>query len=105
MRRSAGRRRLCGGLLVAQGFHRLDRADEAETVPRHGADPVLTPAAIVDKLHQEIGAILGSPAMQKQLTNDGLDAMHMGPAEFGEYMETELVKWGRVVKEGGIKAE
>ena len=67
--------------------------------------PTGTPTAIVDKLHKEIGAILGSPAMQKQLANDGLDAMHMGPGEFGDYMEKELVKWGRVVKEGGIKAE
>ena len=29
----------------------------------------------------------------------------MGPAEFGAFMVKELVKWGRVVKEGGIKAQ
>jgi tripartite-type tricarboxylate transporter receptor subunit TctC len=27
------------------------------------------------------------------------------PAEFGSYMERELEKWGRVVKEANIKAE
>ena len=31
--------------------------------------------------------------------------MPMSPAEFGDFMEKELVKWGRVVKEGGIKPE
>ncbi len=29
----------------------------------------------------------------------------MTPAEFGDFMEKELAKWGRVVKEGGIKAQ
>ena len=67
--------------------------------------PAGTPAAIVDKLHKEIEAILASPEMQKQLANDGLDAMRLGPAQFTDYMEKELVKWGQVVKEGGIKAE
>ena len=29
----------------------------------------------------------------------------MTPAQFGDFMEKELAKWGRVVKEGGIKAQ
>jgi hypothetical protein len=31
--------------------------------------------------------------------------VRMSSAEFGNYMVTEMDKWGRVVKEGGIKAE
>ena len=67
--------------------------------------PAGTPAAIVDKLNKEIAAIMQSPEMQKQLANQGPEAMRMSPAEFGDFMEKELVKWGRVVKEGGIKPE
>ena len=29
----------------------------------------------------------------------------MSPAQFGNFMEKELAKWGRVVKEGGIKPQ
>ena len=29
----------------------------------------------------------------------------MTPAQFGDFMEKELAKWGRVVKEGGIKEQ
>ena len=29
--------------------------------------------------------------------------MRISPAAFGDFMEKELVKWGRVLKEGGIK--
>jgi hypothetical protein len=29
----------------------------------------------------------------------------MTPDEVGAFMEKELIKWGRVLKEGGIKAQ
>ena len=67
--------------------------------------PAGTPQAIVDKLHKEISAAMESPEVNKQLAGQGLDGMRMSPAAFGVFMEKELVKWGRVVKEGGIKAQ
>jgi tripartite-type tricarboxylate transporter receptor subunit TctC len=67
--------------------------------------PAGTPAAIVARLHKEISAIQDSPEVQKQFSAEGLDAVRMSSAEFGDYMVTEMDKWGRVVKEGGIKAE
>ena len=67
--------------------------------------PAGTPAAIVDKLHKEISAILDSPDVQKQLANAGVEIERMSAAEFGAFMVKELEKWGRVVKEGGIKAQ
>jgi tripartite-type tricarboxylate transporter receptor subunit TctC len=67
--------------------------------------PAGTPSAIVDKLNKEVAAIMQSPEMQKQLANQGLEFTAMTPAEFGTFMEKELAQWGRVVKEGGIKAE
>jgi tripartite-type tricarboxylate transporter receptor subunit TctC len=67
--------------------------------------PAGTPSAVVDKLNKEVAAIMQSPEMQKQLANQGLEFTAMTPAEFGTFMEKELAQWGRVVKEGGIKAE
>jgi len=46
-----------------------------------------------------------SPELQKQFAAEGVDPMRMSAAEFGTFMQQELEKWGRVVKEGGIKAE
>ena len=65
--------------------------------------PAGTPQAIVEKLNSEISAILESPELRKQLANDGAEPMRMSTAEFGAFMIKELEKWGRVVKEGGIK--
>jgi len=67
--------------------------------------PAGTPAAIVEKLHQEISAIQDSPDVQKQFSSEGVDVVRMSSAEFGAYMVSEMGKWGRVVKEGGIKAQ
>jgi tripartite-type tricarboxylate transporter receptor subunit TctC len=67
--------------------------------------PAGTPAAIVDKLNKEIATIMQSADVQEQLAKQGAETMTMTPAEFGDFMEKELVKWGRVVKEGGIKPQ
>jgi tripartite-type tricarboxylate transporter receptor subunit TctC len=67
--------------------------------------PAGVPAAVVDTLHKEITAILQTPETQKQLAARGAEALPMSSAEFGAFMERELAKWQRVVKEGKIKAD
>jgi tripartite-type tricarboxylate transporter receptor subunit TctC len=67
--------------------------------------PAGVPAAIVDKLNKEVAAIMQTPEMRKQLENQGLEFTAMSPAQFGVFMEKEMALWGRVVKEGGIKAQ
>jgi tripartite-type tricarboxylate transporter receptor subunit TctC len=67
--------------------------------------PAGTPAVIVDRLNKEIAAAMQSPEVQTQLANEGAETQYMTPEEFAAFMESELVKWGRVVKEGGIKAQ
>ncbi len=67
--------------------------------------PAGTPAAIVAKLHKEISAVVDSPEIQKQFSSEGVEAMRMSSAEFGDFAVKEMAKWERVVKEGGIKAE
>lgn len=86
-------------------------ADEAGLPGYHVANwvglvaPAGTPPAIIDKLNKEVATIMQTPAMQKQLANQGLEFVSMTPGEFGTFMEKELAQWGRVVKEGGIKSE
>jgi tripartite-type tricarboxylate transporter receptor subunit TctC len=67
--------------------------------------PAGTPEPIIAKLHREISAIQDSPELQKQFANEGADIVRMSTAEFGEFIVAEIAKWGRVVKEAGIKAE
>jgi tripartite-type tricarboxylate transporter receptor subunit TctC len=67
--------------------------------------PAGTPAPIVERLHKEIGVLQSEPAVQKHLAAEGAEVQRMSSAEFGAFLENEMTKWGRVVKEGGVKAQ
>ena len=67
--------------------------------------PAGTPAPIIARLHKEISEIQNMPEMQKQFEAEGADVVRMSPTEFAAYIASELAKWGRVVKEAGIKPE
>ncbi len=67
--------------------------------------PAGTPAAIVAKLHKELTAIQNSPELQKQFAHEGADVVRMSSAEYGKFIASETAKWGRVVKEAGLKPQ
>ncbi|HEV8343728.1 MAG TPA: tripartite tricarboxylate transporter substrate binding protein [Candidatus Binatia bacterium] len=67
--------------------------------------PAGTPGSIVDRLHKELSVILSSAETQKLFLDQGAEIDKLGPAEFGPYIAAETTKWGRVIKEGNIKAE
>jgi tripartite-type tricarboxylate transporter receptor subunit TctC len=84
----------------------------AETVPNYEAvnwwgmvAPVGTPQAIIDKLNTELEVVQKSPEVLKQFAAEGGEPVPMKPAAFGAFMVSEMDKWGKVVKQGGIKAE
>jgi tripartite-type tricarboxylate transporter receptor subunit TctC len=67
--------------------------------------PAHTPKDIIDRLNKEINAVLSEPAMRARFANLGAEPMLMTPTEFGKYIAAETEKWGRVVKEAGIKVQ
>jgi tripartite-type tricarboxylate transporter receptor subunit TctC len=67
--------------------------------------PAGTPAPIIERLHKEISLMQESPEALKQFANEGADVMRMSSVEFGKFIASETAKWGRVVKEAGIKAQ
>ena len=67
--------------------------------------PAGTPAAITGRLRQEIAAILESPETRKRFEVEGAETARTSAAEFSDLIAAETVKWTRVVKDAGIKAE
>jgi tripartite-type tricarboxylate transporter receptor subunit TctC len=65
--------------------------------------PAGTPPAIVAKLHKELTAVQDSAEVKKQFATQGATAVQMSSAEFAKFIEQEIAKWGRVVKEANIK--
>jgi tripartite-type tricarboxylate transporter receptor subunit TctC len=67
--------------------------------------PAGTPKEIVVRLNAEALRLYKLPDIQEKLKTLGLDPVLSTPDELGRVQESEVVKWARVVKESGAKAE
>lgn len=67
--------------------------------------PAGTPQPIVVRLHQALSEVQQAPALLQQFEKEGVVIMKKGPAEFGPFIQSEMEKWGRVIKASGIKPE
>jgi tripartite-type tricarboxylate transporter receptor subunit TctC len=67
--------------------------------------PAKTPPAIIERLRKEVAAILANPEVQKKFESQGAETVKLSGDAFGKLIRTEMVKWQKVVKEAGIKAE
>jgi tripartite-type tricarboxylate transporter receptor subunit TctC len=66
--------------------------------------PKNTPPAIVDALNKAINAGLADPQMMSRLASLGAVPMPMTSAEFKTFVTDETEKWGKVIKQAGIKS-
>ena len=62
------------------------------------------PPAIVSRLNEAIRNLQKQPDVKARLASMGAEPVSMTPAEFGAMIKREGEKWGRVVREAGIKA-
>lgn len=67
--------------------------------------PAKTPQAIVSRLNQEIVRALNQPSVKETLFNTGVVVVAGTPEEFGKFMRSEIVKWGKVIKDANIKLD
>jgi tripartite-type tricarboxylate transporter receptor subunit TctC len=109
------------GRLRAIGVTSLQRASAAPDIPtldEQGikgfetttwfgvAAPAGTPGEIIAKLHNEIVVrIIKLPEVRERLAAEGVNFVGDTPSEFTNFVKAEIVKWGKVVKRSGAKAE
>jgi tripartite-type tricarboxylate transporter receptor subunit TctC len=67
--------------------------------------PAGTPKAVVAKLNTEINRILALPEVLQKLQAAGIEPANGTPAQFGEFIDKEMIKWAKVAKDAGIQAE
>jgi tripartite-type tricarboxylate transporter receptor subunit TctC len=67
--------------------------------------PAGTPGAIVARLNREIVAILHLPDVVERFSSQGAEALGSTPEEFAAYIRSETLKWAKVVRDSGAKAE
>jgi tripartite-type tricarboxylate transporter receptor subunit TctC len=67
--------------------------------------PKGTPDDIIDKLNNEINAILADPKAKARLADLGASLLAGSPADFGKLVADETEKWGKVVRFSGAKPD
>jgi tripartite-type tricarboxylate transporter receptor subunit TctC len=65
--------------------------------------PAKMPAPLVSRLNQELVKILNEPSIRERIVADGSEPVGSSPEEFRRFMQADLAKWAKVVKESGAK--
>jgi len=68
--------------------------------------PASTPPAVLDRLRAEVGKALAQPDLKEKLmVAGGLDAYATTPGEFAALIRRDYDKYGRVVRQVGVKVD
>ncbi len=63
------------------------------------------PTAITEKFQKDLSAVLNQPDVKQLLLGHGFEAVGNTPAQFAEFIRTEISKWAKIIAEAGIRAE
>ena len=103
--------------LAATGAQRLAAYPEVPTMAEAGVPgyeyhswigllaPARTPAGIVGLLNRELVRAVRSPAGRDWFAAQGGVAIGDSPEEFAAFIRAEHEKWGKLIRDAGIKAE
>ena len=64
-----------------------------------------TPPGIVARLQAEVGKALRLPEVRERLAALGGEPVGSTPEEFGAFLRAEMARWGRIIREQGIRSE
>ena len=67
--------------------------------------PSATPEALQQRIHQDIRAVMDIREVTEALSRTGTDPRPMSRAEMGAYLQSELVRWGPVIRSRNIKPD
>src|SRR5918992_510332 len=67
--------------------------------------PAGTPRPILEKLNSEINKVINSPEVKEAWAKQGTTTMGMSIDQFDKFLRDEIVKWAKVVKLSGAKAD
>jgi tripartite-type tricarboxylate transporter receptor subunit TctC len=81
-------------------------------VPGYALDPWLglfmpakVPQEVLAKVHGEVVKILGAPELKARLGAQGIELVTNTPSEFARFIREDNAKWGRIIKQAGIKGD
>lgn len=85
---------------VEQGYPDAISATWFGVIVRSG-----TPPAIIKRLNSELNAALALPDVREALAKVGMTAAGGTPEAFAELIKRDTARWGRIIRERGVKVE
>jgi tripartite-type tricarboxylate transporter receptor subunit TctC len=67
--------------------------------------PAKTPKPVIDRLNKELVAILGEKDVVKKLGDQGGDVVTSSPAQLGSLVQSEVVRWKKLITTAKITAD
>jgi tripartite-type tricarboxylate transporter receptor subunit TctC len=67
--------------------------------------PKGTPKAVIDRLNKDINAVVVDISFNKRLLEIGVEPMGGTVEQFVKYLDSEIRKWGEVVRVSGAKLD
>ena len=69
------------------------------------AGPAKMPLAMAKRMNEDINKVMQMPDVMEKLAASGAQDGGGSTEKFGEFVQTEQIKWARIIKEGGVKGE
>jgi tripartite-type tricarboxylate transporter receptor subunit TctC len=60
---------------------------------------------VIAKFNAAMVAALNDPGLRARLHNAGTTPAPSSPEEFDKYLRAEITRWGKVIREKGIKGD
>ncbi|MEK7877069.1 MAG: tripartite tricarboxylate transporter substrate-binding protein, partial [Pseudomonadota bacterium] len=67
--------------------------------------PARTPAALINRLNQEIVRVLNKPDVKERFIKAGSEVVAGSPAQLAATMKSDMATMGKVIKDAGIRAQ
>jgi tripartite-type tricarboxylate transporter receptor subunit TctC len=67
--------------------------------------PAATPRDIINRLNAELNKVISAPDMKEKMGANGVDPLGGTPEQFRDFIRSESLRFGKVIKESGIKGE
>ncbi len=102
-------------LLATSGTKRFESTPDIPTLSESGLKdfeatswigflaPAGTPPNIIARYNQEMVRIINSPEIKARLKDMEFEIVASSPQEFSNWISTEIVRWGKVIKDTGAK--
>jgi tripartite-type tricarboxylate transporter receptor subunit TctC len=67
--------------------------------------PAGTSKAIIGRIHAELVKVVGLPDVKEKMFSLGMEVAGSTPDELGALVKSDIAKWGKVIKEAGVRVE